>query len=325
MPAPSERGAGGAPALACGNCGMPLRRLVLAGHYGRDVEIDVCVPCHLVWFDAVESARLAGPGLLALVGEMAAAQRAPHHLLRADARCPRCAGTLKPVHNRTRWGATRQLECRRGHGAWQTFGQFLAERGLARAAGAADREALARGEGGSLHCLNCGAADEPHARACRYCGGAVGVIDVARLAAALDPEGATGDHPVHATAPRRADRRCAACGAGQGAAESSTCDQCGATLVCAGLADAHARVQPLAPALAEHAARPAPHVRARRLAAAAADLPRRREWVAEMERSAGTSGRVERADEEMDLAAAARDPRWWAAALAVLVLWWWWR
>lgn len=333
MPAPSDAPGADVPApegaaapLPCGNCGLPLRPLTLAGHYGSAVEIDFCAPCHLVWFDAVESARLAGLGLLALMGEMATAQRAPHHALRAGARCPRCAGALKAVHNRTRWGATQQLECRRGHGAWQTFGQFLAERGLARAAGSGDRARLAQAiEGGALHCLNCGAPDEPGRPACRHCGGAVGVIDVARLAAALDPEGATEGHPVHGTPLRRADRRCAACGAAQGGAEASHCDHCGATLVCAALAEAHARVQPLAPALAAHAEQPAAHVRARRLVAQAADLPRRREWVAEMERSAGTAGQADPRGDDLDLTVLARKPSAWAAAVAALALWWWWR
>ena len=57
-----------ASALPCGNCGEPLQMLTLAGHYGRQVEIDLCPGCHLVWFDQVETARLAAPGLLTLIG-----------------------------------------------------------------------------------------------------------------------------------------------------------------------------------------------------------------------------------------------------------------
>ena len=120
--APAER-------LACGNCRAPMAGLVLDGHYGRHVEIDRCAPCHLVWFDTVESVRLSGTGMLSLLGDMAQAQREPHRLLRPDPRCPRCDGTLKVIHNRTRWGSTRQLECPRQHGVYQTFAQFLSEKG----------------------------------------------------------------------------------------------------------------------------------------------------------------------------------------------------
>jgi len=131
--------AAAAASLACGNCGEPMRALRLAGHYGQQVEIDVCAPCHLVWFDPVESARLSGPGLLALIGEMASAQSLAHRLARPDMHCPRCRGGLHQVHNRTRWGRSLQLECTLHHGALQTFGQFLTEKGLLRPMSSADR------------------------------------------------------------------------------------------------------------------------------------------------------------------------------------------
>lgn len=143
-------------ALRCGNCGEPMRRLRLAGHYGQCVEIDLCAGCHLLWFDAIESARLTGSSLLALVGEMALAQREPHRLLGREARCPRCAGMLRSVHNRSRWGRSVQLECARRHGAHHSFAQWLAEKGLIRPLSSADRARLIERDG-SLTCLNCGA------------------------------------------------------------------------------------------------------------------------------------------------------------------------
>ena len=45
-------------------------------------------------------------------------------------RCPRCAGKLKIVHNQSRWGRSSQLQCMRRHGAYQSFAQFLEEKGL---------------------------------------------------------------------------------------------------------------------------------------------------------------------------------------------------
>ena len=140
--------------LRCGNCQQPMQRLVLAGHYGQQVEIDLCAPCHLVWFDAVESVRLTGASMLALLGAMARAQSEPHQVFAKDARCPRCAGGVKAIHNRSRWGPTLQFECLRRHGAYQTFAQFLSEKGLIRPLSSADRAALLGREGG-LACLNC--------------------------------------------------------------------------------------------------------------------------------------------------------------------------
>ena len=109
-----------------------MQRLALAGHYGQRVELDLCRSCDLVWFDGIETAQLSGPALLELIGAMAAARALPHEMLRADARCPRCAGALKIVHNQSRWGRSLQLQCARRHGAYQSFAQFLEEKGLLR-------------------------------------------------------------------------------------------------------------------------------------------------------------------------------------------------
>jgi len=72
--------------LRCGNC-EPMQRLALNGHYGQQVEIDLCAPCHLVWFDAVESVRLTGVSTLSL--RVAAA--------RGWARLPELRGCARPA------------------------------------------------------------------------------------------------------------------------------------------------------------------------------------------------------------------------------------
>src|SRR5689334_18897587 len=97
--------------LDCGNCRAPMQRLALPGHYGSSVEIDVCSSCDLVWFDGTETARLNGPGMLDLIGLMAAAYDLPHRPFSAATRCPRCSGKLRTVHNQTRWGRSVQLQC----------------------------------------------------------------------------------------------------------------------------------------------------------------------------------------------------------------------
>ena len=90
-PVPAE------PALACGNCRQPMRRLALEDHYRRRVDLDLCADCHLVWFDLTESARLGGLALLELIDAMAAAQRLAHVMLRDDAACPRCRGKSRAL------------------------------------------------------------------------------------------------------------------------------------------------------------------------------------------------------------------------------------
>ena len=283
-------------ALQCGNCREPMHRLALPSHYGLPVDLDLCAGCHLIWFDTTEAARLSGPSVLTLIGTMAQAQSLPHAALRANVRCPRCSSGLKTVHNQTRWGPLLQLECLNRHGAYQSFAQFLQGKGLLRPMSLPDRNKMLE-RAGRIDCVNCGAAIGLHDEVCPYCQSVASVLDVARLAQSLDPEGALAPQPVNQLEPRQAALQCGACGAALPPGQLMSCAHCGATLAVSRLAEAHARVEELSAALKAHAAKPAPEVVKRRLDALSADLPRRREWVAEME--AGTQKRSG-LDEEFD-------------------------
>lgn len=318
------------PALACGNCRQPMRRLALSGHYGRGVELDVCAGCHLVWFDLTETARLTGPALLDLVGTMAASQSLPHEVLRTDAGCPRCKGSLKTVHNRSRWGESLQLECRARHGAYQSFAQFLQEKGLLRPMSGIDRTRLLQ-QNGKIDCVNCGAAIGAGDARCRYCQSVASLLDVARLARALDPEGAITPQAVHGMKAEQAALQCGACGAALPPGRTIDCATCGATLAINRLADAHARVDALAPALRAHAAKPAPEVVKRRLDALGADLPRRRAWAKEMDaetRARRAFGQPDGDGEETDwrsfFTSETNPFRAVLLALVIWFVWWYW-
>ena len=273
------------PGLVCGNCREPMQRVGLGGHYGGTVELDLCRHCDWVWFNDTETARLTGEGMLALIGHMAQSHALPHEMLRPSAVCARCAGPLRTVHNQSRWGRSLQLQCVRRHGAYQSFAQFLQEKGLLRPMSRWDRARLLRDKG-RIDCVNCGADVAVDDARCSFCGSVPSLLDVARLARSLDPEEAIDAMPVHATQARQAALQCAACGVALPPEESMRCAQCGATLAIASLADAYAGVQALAPALHSHAERPSPQVVQRRLEALQADLPRRRRWIADMERDA---------------------------------------
>lgn len=312
------------PALSCGNCRQTMQRLALPGHYGRSVEIDLCAHCHLVWFDQTETARLTGVGLLDLIGTMARTQSLPHELLRGDARCPRCSAGLKTVHNRSRWGASLQLECRNRHGAYQSFAQFLQEKGLLRPMSRVDRARLVERQG-HVDCVNCGAAVGRGDEQCPHCRSVPALLDVARLARALDPEGVLEPQAVHGLKAQSTALQCAACGAALPPQQSVSCAQCGATLAISRLGLAHDSVAALGPALRAHAQKPAPEVVKRRLDALDADLPRRREHAAQMEAQA----REMRHGRSVDWA---EWPSWLSletnplrAVLIALVIWfvWW--
>jgi hypothetical protein len=325
-PAPAE------PALACGNCREPMQRLALQDHYRRCVELDLCASCHLVWFDLIESARLGGPALLQLIEAMAAAQGLAHTALGAHAACPRCQGPLKTVHNRTRWGESLQRECLQRHGAYQSFAQYMQEKGLLRPMSRLDRARLLQRDG-QVTCVNCGASVGADDESCPYCRSVPSLLDVARLARALDPQGALPPQPVQTAAPRQEAMQCAACGAALPPGQTIACAQCGATLAISRLAEAVERVNALGPALRAHALKPSPEVVKRRLAELNADLPRRREWIREMEADTRARRSVDDAlGEEWAEDAVAdwralfdRRSRPWRAVLVALAIWfaWW--
>lgn len=273
--------------LACGNCRQPMQRLALQGHYGRSVDLDLCAPCHLLWFDSLEGSRLTGRSMLSLLGSMADAHAQPHHALRPAAACPHCSAGLKPVVNRSRFGQAEQLECRAGHGTWSSFGQWLAERGLVRPLTAADRVAFAARQGIDWNCINCGAPmAEANGSACSFCGSLAGVFDIARMARALDPDGATESMSIHRSERAGHTFTCHACGHSGSGMAGTGCPQCGATLISTDLKAVHQRLSELSAPLAAHERSAAPHVRERRLKALEADLGRRRETVRDLERSA---------------------------------------
>jgi len=216
---------------------------------------------------------------------MAASRALPHEMLRADPRCPRCDGRLKIAHNQSRWGRSSQLQCVRRHGAYQSFAQFLEEKGLLRPMSLIDRAKLLR-DRGRIDCINCGGEIAKEDERCRWCRSIPSLLDVARLARALDPLDTIEPPAVYRAAARQGALQCAACGAALPEGETISCSQCGVTLAITSLAEAHAQVETLAPALRAAAAHPSADVVKRRLDALDQDLPRRREWVAAMQAEA---------------------------------------
>jgi Transcription factor zinc-finger len=183
-------------APACPRCTAPMQHLALPTHGVRPVLLDHCRPCRLVWFDALESLQLDDLGWVRLLRELQQGEGLPLAQAIAPRRaCPRCKEPLKVVHNRTRFGVFAALECPRGDGHLHGHSGLLAEKGLVRPLGLAERRALAA-ERHALACLNCGGPAEAADDRCSWCGTALVVIDVPRLAHALRLRtGGMGDSP----------------------------------------------------------------------------------------------------------------------------------
>lgn len=215
----------------CSNCRRHMRVLTLAGHYQRAVEVDVCDACCLIWFDGMESVRLAGPGVADMVRTIHAAMSGGHPHPEAASlahvqSCPVCQSRLAPVRNVSRFGRTSQHECPQGHGYYQTYILYLAEKGFIRPMEWGDMDALAASTG-ELFCASCGAGLElrPH-DACPHCHSAMGVLDAARLASAIDIHGSAAGMELPGAAVSHEQTRCADCGAAVDSTRDAHCPQC---------------------------------------------------------------------------------------------------
>ncbi len=210
--------------LCCSNCQQPMRTLNLAGHYKRRVEIDLCPSCLLLWFDDNESVRLAAPGVMDLMPEIhSAISRYQPVALNSTLHCPLCQRPLRSVYNVSRFGRTRQFQCPVGHGYIQTFWLYLAEKGLIRPLRWADLQQLSQ-TGTHLFCVACGANldGKPH-ETCPYCDSAVGVLDPARLASAIDTQQAAEPLTLE---PQALQSHCPECGGTIDLSQHASCPHC---------------------------------------------------------------------------------------------------
>lgn len=219
-----------------------MQVLDLSGHYQHRVQVDTCQHCCLVWFDDTESVRLAGPGIAEFVREIHGAMQAgeghDHAIsLSRIQTCPVCQSALKTVYNRTRFGRTRQMECPEGHGYYQTYILYLAEKGFVRPLAWSDIHSLLAA-GKHLFCADCGhpLPNRPIAE-CPACRSAIEVIDPTRLAMAIDRI----DAPLAPPGPAAAaldQYKCHGCGGAVDQTREIYCPHCHAPVLRHDTADA---------------------------------------------------------------------------------------
>ena len=204
-------------------------------------------------------------------------------MLRTEARCPRCAGALKTVHNQSRWGRSLQLECRAPPRRVPDVRAVPAGEGAA-PADVADRSRQAAARPRPIDCVNCGGALGKDDERCPL-PLMPSLLDVARLARALDPSTRSSRAAVHR---RGAPGRVAVRGVRRRAARRRD-DRLRAVRRDARDHAAWPMRTPRSGARAGAArgcGAAAPDVVKRRLDALDDDLPRRREWVAAMQAEA---------------------------------------
>lgn len=167
---------------------------------------------------------MAAPGMLDLMQEIHSAISSYQPVtLNSTLPCPLCEQPLRLVYNVSRFGRTRQFQCPVGHGDIQTFWLYLAEKGLIRPLRWADVQQLSQTDS-HLFCIACGANldGQPH-ETCPYCDSAVGVLDPARLASAIDTQQAAEPLTLE---PQALQNGCPECGGSIDLSQHASCPHC---------------------------------------------------------------------------------------------------
>jgi hypothetical protein len=168
---------------------MPMRSLALGRRPAGEVVVDLCAPCHLLWFDAFESVQLTPGGTLALFAAIRDGGVADRRPIPSRPTCPRCAAPLSDTQDLQRTTRFSYYRCPRGHGRLTPFVQFLREKDFIRPLPPADIARLAA-QVKVIRCSGCGApVDLARDTACGHCGAPIATLDpdaLARTVGALE-------------------------------------------------------------------------------------------------------------------------------------------
>lgn len=165
-----------------------MAALTFNTHIGTPVTVDVCWPCHLIWFDHLESTSLSPGAVIDLFRQIHAARNArdaSRNLVAMQLACPVCSTTLVNTSDLGKGGRFSYHRCPNGHGRAIAFTQFLREKNFIRS--------LLPGEIATLsvtvkqiRCSSCGGPISlEHDPSCRHCGSAISVLDEAAVEKAL--------------------------------------------------------------------------------------------------------------------------------------------
>jgi Zn-finger nucleic acid-binding protein len=150
----------------------------LDAHMGRDVEIDSCVSCQALWFDARENLQLTPAstlGVFRLIGEKVGRPSVEHRDL---AKCPRCRAQLRRTQDIQRNTRFEYFRCPNDHGRLITFFDFLKEKQFVRPL-TPQQVADLRRNIQSVNCSNCGAPiDLAKQSDCTHCGSPLSMLDM---------------------------------------------------------------------------------------------------------------------------------------------------
>jgi len=163
--------------MDCPNCKGEMESQSFDRHLAGDVAVDLCFPCHLIWFDSTESLQLAPAGVLELFKLIHRHERGERHPLRERFGCPRCGGRLARTEDMSKSGRFRYFRCAKNHGRLTPFFDFLREKQFVRALTPAEI-ARVRAEIRQVQCSGCGAPiDLGRDTRCPHCAAPIAILD----------------------------------------------------------------------------------------------------------------------------------------------------
>ncbi len=155
--------------------------LTFESHLGTAVSIDACWPCHLIWFDHLESTSLSASSVIELFKRIHESQssnaNAARNTVSMNMSCPSCSTGLKLTNDIQKNGRFSYHRCQQGHGRATSFTQFLREKNFIRSLSAGEIKSLSVSVR-QIRCSSCGGSiDLTNDTSCSHCGSAISVLD----------------------------------------------------------------------------------------------------------------------------------------------------
>jgi Zn-finger nucleic acid-binding protein/DNA-directed RNA polymerase subunit RPC12/RpoP len=169
----------------CPSCRAAMTRTAFVSHNGLPLEIDICWPCHLIWFDGMESVALSAQSVVELFRQIHSHESDARNIVTNTPSCPVCTDKLQQTSDLNRAGRFQYKRCGNGHGRASTFMQFLREKNFVRTLAPHEIQTLSA-KIKQVRCSSCGASvNIEHDTACTHCGSAIAVLDRDAVAKAL--------------------------------------------------------------------------------------------------------------------------------------------
>lgn len=154
-----------------------MERLRLERYDGGDLNVDLCCRCRVIWFDAMESPRLAAGAVMELLRTIRSGGSAPTENLREILNCPHCKMQLLRTDDLVKGGRIHYFRCEQDKGRLTPFLQFLIEKQFVRVVTPQEIGRL-RLDIRQVSCSGCGAPiDLLHQDHCAHCMAPIAVLD----------------------------------------------------------------------------------------------------------------------------------------------------